>query len=232
MCAEKPGSRRIRHFQKRLPLGSDTGLPRDSRGRAPWVAPPSGQTLTATPRPANIAARLQRVPPVPCPAASPFSSRLLLVTACLATLLAGCGWQLHGTTKLSPVMATTYVETDDRYTDFNRALRDSLRSSGARLAANRNEATAVVRIIRDESGQRVLTVSGRNTPEEYEVFYSIEYSVNGRTEELIPPQKLELTRDYSYDETAVLAKQREQAVLREALARDLAGLVVRRLASL
>jgi LPS-assembly lipoprotein len=147
-------------------------------------------------------------------------------------LLAGCGWRLQGTSRLSPVMATTYVETDDRYTDFNRALRDSLEASGARLAKNKDDATAVVRIIKDVSGQRVLTVSGRNTPEEYEVFYSIEYAVDGRTEELIPPQRVELTRDYSYDETAVLAKQKEQSILREALARDLAGLVVRRLASL
>jgi LPS-assembly lipoprotein len=160
-------------------------------------------------------------------------SRLGLLSICLvATLLSGCGWRLQGTTKLSPIMATTYVDTDDRFTDFNRALRESLQASGARITATREEATAVVRILKDESGQRVLTVSARNTPEEYEVFYLIEYSVNGRTEELITPQKIELTRDYSYDETTVLAKQREQAVLREALARDLAGLVVRRLASL
>jgi LPS-assembly lipoprotein len=155
-----------------------------------------------------------------------------LLPVCLASLLAGCGYRLQGTAKLSPVMATTYVETDDRYTDFNRALRERLEASGARLARNKDDATAVVRIIKDESGQRVLTVSGRNTPEEYEVFYSIEYAVNGRTEELIAPQRVELTREYSYDETAVLAKQKEQAILREALARDLAGLVVRRLASL
>jgi LPS-assembly lipoprotein len=161
------------------------------------------------------------------------ASRLGLLSICLAAaLLSGCGWRLQGTTKLSPVMATTYVETDDRFTDFNRALRESLQASGARLANRPEDATAVVRILRDESGQRVLTVSARNTPEEYEVFYRIEYSVNGRTDELIAPQKIELTRDYSYDETSVLAKQREQAVLREALARDLAGLVVRRLASL
>ncbi len=177
---------------------------------------------------------------MPRPAVSWIRSRLPLIpvgqaiflAVAMTGLLAGCGWQLQGTSKLSPVMTTTFVDTDDRYTDFNRALRDSLRASGARLAASRDEATAVVRIIRDESGQRVLTVSGRNTPEEYEVFYAIEYSVSGRTDELIPPQKLEVTRDYSYDETAVLAKQREQAILREALARDLAGLVVRRLASL
>jgi LPS-assembly lipoprotein len=190
--------------------------------------------LTPALRAANIAARLQLVLPVPRPAVSWFRPWLLPagLVVLSATLLAGCGWQLQGTSKLSPVMTTTFVDTDDRYTDFNRALRDRLEASGARLTASRDEATAVVRIIRDESGQRVLTVSGRNTPEEYEVFYAIEYSVAGRTDELIPPQKLEVTRDYSYDETALLAKQREQAILREALARDLAGLVMRRLASL
>jgi LPS-assembly lipoprotein len=168
------------------------------------------------------------------PHRSSFSSsacRWLLLVG-LAAILCGCGWRLQGTAKLSPVMATTYIETDDSYTDFNRALRESLHASGARIATRRSEATAVVHILKDVSGQRVLTVSARNTPEEYEVFYNIEYSVSGRTEELIPRQKIELTRDYSYDETAVLAKQREQDVLREALARDLAGQVLRRLATL
>ncbi|WP_161966031.1 LPS assembly lipoprotein LptE [Steroidobacter cummioxidans] len=158
--------------------------------------------------------------------------RWLLLSVCLTSVLAGCGWRLQGTAKLSPVMATTYIDTRDRYTDFNRALRESLQASGARLTNVESEATAVVKIIRDESGQRILTVSGRNTPEEYEVFYTIEYSVNGRTEELIEPEKIELTREYSYDETAVLAKQKEQSILRQALARDLAGQVVRRLAAL
>ena len=156
----------------------------------------------------------------------------LLIVLGSSSALAGCGWRLQGTTKLAPVMATTYVDTKDRFTDFNRALRESLEASGARVVNDEKDATAVVKIIKDESGQRVLTVSGRNTPEEYEVFYTIEYSVKGRTEELIEPEKIELTRDYSYDETAVRAKQKEQTILREALARDLAGQVVRRLAAL
>jgi LPS-assembly lipoprotein len=129
-------------------------------------------------------------------------------------------------------MTLTYVEAGDRYTEFNRALRDRLRASGAKVTDSASDATAVVKIIKDQSGQRVLSVSARNTPEEYEVFYAVEYSVTSGGTELIAPQKLELTRDYSYDTTAVLAKQREQAVLREALAQDLAGLVLRRLASL
>jgi LPS-assembly lipoprotein len=129
-------------------------------------------------------------------------------------------------------MAVTYVDAEDRYTDFNRALQDSLRASGARLARDRRDASAIVRILGDESGQRVLTVSARNTPEEYQVFYAIEYSVSNQAGELIEPQRLELTREYSYDTTAVLAKQREEAILREALARDLAAMVVRRLTAL
>ncbi len=126
----------------------------------------------------------------------------------------------------------TYIDTEDRYSDFHRALRERLRASGARLVEKPEDATAIVRIREDQSGQRVLVVSARNTPEEYEVFYRVEYSVSNQTEQVIEPHRIELTREYSYDATAVLAKQKEQAVLREALARDLAGLVVRRLSAL
>jgi LPS-assembly lipoprotein len=160
------------------------------------------------------------------------SRRALALAAVLALLAAGCGWRMQGTSRLPEVMSATYVDTTDRYTDFNRMLRESLEASGARVVNDRVQASAIVRIRKDNSGQRVLSVSARNTPEEYEVFYAIEYSVESPTGELLAPQRLELTRDYSYDTTAVLAKQREQSMLREALARDLAGLVVRRLASL
>lgn len=154
--------------------------------------------------------------------------------ACAAALvvLAGCGWRMQGTARLPEIVSATYIDTNDRYTDFNRALRESLEASGVRLVANRNDASAIVRIRSDLSGQRVLSVSARNVPEEYEVYYAIEYSVESQTGQLIEPQRLELTRDYSYETTAVLAKQREQVILREALARDLAGLVIRRMASL
>jgi len=158
--------------------------------------------------------------------------RAAVVLLCATVSLSACGWRLQGAAKLSPTMTMTYVDAKDRYTEFNQALRERLRASGAKVTERSADATAVVKIIKDQSGQRVLSVSARNTPEEYEVFYAVEYSVVSGGNELIPPQKLELTRDYSYDTTAVLAKQREQAVLREALAQDLAGLVLRRLASL
>lgn len=159
-------------------------------------------------------------------------ARMAALAAFTLAMLCACGWRLQGTARLPEVMSVTYIDANDRYSDFNRALTDSLEASGARLTHNRNEATAVVEIRKDETGQRMLPVSARNTLEEYEVFYTVEYSVSGPNGELIPMQTLQLTRDYSYDRTSALAKQREQGILREALARDLAGLVIRRVASL
>ncbi len=154
----------------------------------------------------------------------------LAVIALLA--LTGCGWQLRGSEKLPASMAATYLDSADLHSDFDRALRRSLGTAGATLVPVREDASVVLKIRKDSTGRRVLAVSARNTPQEYEVFYAVEYSVEQGGKEVIPLQKLELVNDYRYDEAALLAKEKEEAGLRAALAQDLAGLVLRRLASL
>jgi LPS-assembly lipoprotein len=69
-------------------------------------------------------------------------------------------------------------------------------------------------------------------PTEYEVFYRVSFSVRVDGVEALPVERLALTRDVTFDETLVLAKSGEEQVLREALARDLVGLVTRRLAAI
>ena len=101
-----------------------------------------------------------------------------------------------------------------------------------RLALLLAEADIVIRIQRDRSGRRVLSVSARNTPQEYEIFYVVEYSVERAGKEVLEAQPLEILRNMSFDDAQLLAKDREEAILREAMARDLALLVVRRLESL
>jgi LPS-assembly lipoprotein len=60
----------------------------------------------------------------------------------------------------------------------------------------------------------------------------VEFSVEGAGVELLPAQEVSITRDYSFDETKLLAKENEEAILREGMARDLVGIVMRRLASI
>jgi LPS-assembly lipoprotein len=75
----------------------------------------------------------------------------------------------------------------------------------------------------------VLSVTARNVPREFEVFYQVTFSLLVDGERMIEPESLIVTRSYTYDETQVLAKSREEQELRRSLADDLARRVVRRI---
>lgn len=155
-----------------------------------------------------------------------------LFAAVLATVLAGCGFQLQGRLPLSPVVALVYLDATDAQSDFVAALRKGLLRSGARLASSAQEpGAAVLRIERDEFVERVASISSRNLPREYEVTYLVRYSLEREGVRRIETEELAASRDFSFDERRVLAKSREREQIRERLADELAGLVVQRLAS-
>jgi len=155
-----------------------------------------------------------------------------LFVAALALVLAGCGFQLQGSESLSPKIARTYISSPDRYTEFHRALVSALEARSVEVTDDPARASAVLDISRDETGQRVLSVSARNVPREFEVYYTVEYSVRTSEGTVLEPQRLTLTQDYTWEETRVLGKRREEEMLRDALVRDLARQVVRQLASI
>jgi LPS-assembly lipoprotein len=150
----------------------------------------------------------------------------------LLMLVAGCGFRLEGTGALPEVMTRTYIETDAPRSDFTASLIDTLRRRGARVVAARDEADSILRVVADETGQRVLSVSARNIPREFEVYYAVTFEVEAAGRQLIAPESLVVTRAYTFDETQVLAKAAEEEILRQALADDLARRVLRRIEAL
>jgi len=147
-------------------------------------------------------------------------------------VLAGCGFHLQGRVPLPPALATARVIADDDQTDFVQGLRRALLTSGGKLTESSERATSIVRIHKDEVSQKILSVSANNIPREYEVTYTVEFSVEGTSGELLPSQKVSITRDYSFDETKLLAKENEEAILREGMARDLVAIVMRLLSAI
>jgi LPS-assembly lipoprotein len=147
-------------------------------------------------------------------------------------LLSGCGFHLQGATHLPAAFKVTYLDAADRYTEFHQALSQQLKSAGAQVVSQQARSNAVIEIVNDETSQRVLSISAANIPTEYEISYKIKYRVRLGAQEVVPLQSLVLTRSYSFTESAALAKEREQEIIRSALAKDLAGLVMRRLAVL
>jgi LPS-assembly lipoprotein len=155
-----------------------------------------------------------------------------MTLASLVVSLAGCGFHLQGSGALPETSHKVRIVASDEVTPFAVELRRAIERAGGSITDTTAEADTVIRIQRDRSGRRVLSVSARNTPQEYEIFYAIEYSVERRGSEVLETQPLELVRTMSFEQSQLLAKDREEAILREAMARDLALLVTRRLESL
>ncbi|ANO51998.1 LPS-assembly lipoprotein LptE [Woeseia oceani] len=150
----------------------------------------------------------------------------------LLLALSACGFQLRSSLTVPAQMSSTYIETADTYSLFYRKLRRELQSAGVRVVDNKADASAVFSILSDETDQRVLSVSARNVPREYEVYYSVYYSVQAGNAVLMEPQLQTATRDYTYDETRVLGKSREEDLLRDAIANDLVRIVLIQLSAL
>ena len=158
------------------------------------------------------------------------SSRYLVLIA--AGSLTACGFRLAGSDPLPAVMARPYLSLKDPYTDFSREFEHQLKSSGASLQLKREGATADVDVTKDLVEQRTLAVSAKNIPTEYELTYTVTFSVRGGGKELLAPQTISLSRDFSFDENLQLAKEHEADILRQQMARDLVSIAMRRLTSL
>lgn len=157
-------------------------------------------------------------------------SRIFTILA--VALISSCGFQIQGALSTPAELQRTFIATDDRQSPFYRELRAQLQAAGVVLVESAADATGVISILYDETDQRVLSVSARNVPTEYEVYYTIEYSVDGDETRLVEPQTLTLTRDYTYDSRLVLGKAREQELLREAIVKDLVRIVLKKIATL
>ncbi|HXO63064.1 MAG TPA: LPS assembly lipoprotein LptE [Steroidobacteraceae bacterium] len=159
-------------------------------------------------------------------------AKLTAAGVAAAAMVTACGFHLEGHTPLPESLRTPYVETQDRQSDFVQSLQRALLSDGAHLAPDRDKASATVNILKDNLKRRVVSVSNLNQPNEYEITYTVTFSVSAGDKELLAPQDVSATRVFSFNESQLLAKGNEEDVLRTAMAHDLADMVMRRLARL
>lgn len=158
--------------------------------------------------------------------------RRLCLTTALAGLggavLAGCGFKLQQ----PPVLPFRSIAL----TGFNprSPLLAELRS---RLGATQvteipAQADVVLHALADARERSVVATTAAGQVREVQLRTRFNFRVNakgGRV--MLPPSELLLTRDMSYNETAALAKEQEEAQLYRAMEADIAQQVLRRLAA-
>jgi len=144
------------------------------------------------------------------------------------TLLSGCGFQLRGPYMLP--YDSIYLSMPD-YSELGAGLKRAIRSSGAtRLADKADDAQASFVPTVDARERVILSLSGTGRVRELRLRYRYGYritDVKGR--DLVLPGEIELSRDLTYDDSNVLAKEQEEVLLWRDMQNDMVQQLMRRL---
>ena len=98
--------------------------------------------------------------------------------------------------------------------------------NGVEITTERAAADFVLTIHADESDQRILSVSGRNTPREYEVYYLVKWSLTKGNQIIIQPTTNNRFQDYTFDQRQLLGKSTESRIIQESLAEDIVQMIL------
>ncbi|TVS10105.1 MAG: hypothetical protein EA419_11420 [Wenzhouxiangella sp.] len=157
-------------------------------------------------------------------------SRLRFMVLLLLVLSSACGYQLRGEARLPPAMAETWLAVPDRSSPFARELSLRLRANDVEIVDQPGERSAVLRIHSERMRSEPLTISGQARVREFVLIFDLEFELlDADGEVLIEREGLRLTREYSFDEQAILAASREEEFLRADLREAMVSTLLRRL---
>lgn len=149
----------------------------------------------------------------------------------LALLLTACGFHLRGAGSI-PTFESLYVQ-DGGAPTIARDLKRALSNSGVKLTSSPEDAQASLELMSEASTKNILSLSGGGKVREYEILYQVIFRVRETGAELWgEPQTVNLRRDFSYSDSALLAKEAEEARLSTDMRAEAIREVLRRVGSL
>jgi LPS-assembly lipoprotein len=146
----------------------------------------------------------------------------------LAFVLAGCGFQLRGTAALP--FETLYMPgaTGGIALDLKRNIQSGTRTT---VVDDVKKAEAVLDFTQEVREKIILSLAATGRVREYQLRYRVGFRVHdGKGGEFLPVSTVQLTRDISFNDSDVLAKETEEALLYRDMQFDMVQQVMRRLA--
>lgn len=161
---------------------------------------------------------------------------LYLVSCLLYLSLSGCGFHLRGSKVegFPKEFAVMRIKLTDRlagrHEPLRQAVENALREEAGVTVTEQKKVPTLV-LDPESVGSGAVSVNRAGKVSEYRINYSVSFSLlDGDGKELLAAQTIRLVRDYVYDPQGVIGKEREDLELREAMRRDAASQIVRRLA--
>jgi len=154
-------------------------------------------------------------------------NRRIFLAALPAAFLVGCGFQLR---RLEGIpFATLYLDAPPGSVVTH--IRNALKSNkNTRLVATAGEAEAVLQVGQEERSKTILSLSGAGRVTEYRLGLKLTYSVRGQDgRSLATAETIELIRDFTYDDSQLLAKGAEEQLLYRDMEESAARRILRRM---
>ena len=156
-----------------------------------------------------------------------------ILVSVFVLLLAGCGFRLVGSGELAPELKTVYVEMPLGYRVSEPPLVTTLRARltrrGAEVVSRAERSEVVLRLSGLDERRETLSIGADGKALEYRLSIAVRYDLLRGGVALLPGGNLTVSRDYSFQPQQVLAKEAEEARLREYIQNELAELEMLRL---
>jgi LPS-assembly lipoprotein len=147
----------------------------------------------------------------------------------LLVTLAGCGFRLRGTAEVP--FETLYLPSSDSgiALDLKRYVQAGTR---ARVVDDPKQAEAVLAFTDEGREKNILSLTSAGRVSEFQLKYRVGFRVHdGKGGDYVPLTSITLTRDITFADTDVLAKESEEQLLFRDMQSDMVQQIMRRLAA-
>ena len=147
----------------------------------------------------------------------------------LLIALAGCGFRLRGTADLP--FQTLFVPNSDSgiALDLKRNLQAG---SQSKVVDDAKQAEAILVFSEEIREKNILSLTAQGRVREFQLRYRVGFRVHdGKGADFVPQNTILLTRDITFNDTDVLAKEAEEQLLFRDMQSDMVQQIMRRLAS-
>ena len=164
------------------------------------------------------------------PTIKPVNGYLAFILVFLLIGLNACGFQLRGTNLQGLQNASIFVQSSNANV-LAAEVKRQLLDAGISPVSIASDADYIVILSNESFGRKVTAVSpSTGKVEEYEVTYTAMLKITGPDKSSIASTKpVSASRDYTFDEGAVLGTFSQESVLKKDIAKQVAATVLRQL---
>lgn len=149
--------------------------------------------------------------------------------ALLLASVAGCGFRIRGTAEVPFDALYLPGATSGIALDLKRYIQAG---TNARVVDDPAKAEAIMQFTEEARQKEVLSLTGTGKVREFQLRYRVGFRVHdGKGLDFVPQSVIQLTRDVTFNDAEILAKEQEEQLLFRDMQTDMVQQILRRLAA-